>query len=232
MLSIVSRFNMFRPAACRLLNPRLLSCPSRSRSFSAASLSSVRSSNPASRIPLQRRWNTSGNGASKESAVAPSSAAAKPEQTAVKNPMEAAPNEGSVGNATADSKAQQQQQQQTEHAPSAQTSAAAPTGSTAGQAESVTTAATPSTTGSAAPQDTRPELRSPSPKETIYVGNLFFDVTAADLTNHFKKFGNVTYATIVHDSRGLSKGCVCSRNSLTPRLPEEKKKKKKKKKTP
>lgn len=48
------------------------------------------------------------------------------------------------------------------------------------------------------------------------MGNLFFDVTAADLTNHFKKFGNVTYATIVHDSRGLSKGCVRPHGNLYP----------------
>ncbi|KAL1993293.1 hypothetical protein VTN49DRAFT_3242 [Thermomyces lanuginosus] len=183
-------FNTLRPATRRLLNARWVSYPARSRSISTTSLSSVRSSNTSCRIALQRRWNTSGNGVSKESTTAPSSAAAKQEDAAVKTEA-------------MDNKAQ------TENAPStqasagpAESSAAAPTGSTAGQAESVTT----STAGSAAPQDTRPELRSPSPKETIYVGNLFFDVTAADLTNHFKKFGNVTYATIVHDSRGLSKG--------------------------
>jgi len=51
--------------------------------------------------------------------------------------------------------------------------------------------------------------RSPphhSEKETIYVGNLFFDVTSADLTKEFEKFGEVKAAKVVTDSRGLSKG--------------------------
>jgi hypothetical protein len=53
--------------------------------------------------------------------------------------------------------------------------------------------------------------RSPphhSEKETIYVGNLFFDVTSADLTKEFEKFGEVKAAKVVTDSRGLSKGSV------------------------
>lgn len=46
----------------------------------------------------------------------------------------------------------------------------------------------------------------PVPKTTVYVGNLFFDVTAEDLRKHFEKFGAVENALIVHDVRGLSKG--------------------------
>ncbi|KAG0154531.1 hypothetical protein PDIDSM_99 [Penicillium digitatum] len=46
----------------------------------------------------------------------------------------------------------------------------------------------------------------PVPKTTLYVGNLFFDVTAEDLRKHFEKFGVVENALIVHDARGLSKG--------------------------
>lgn len=46
----------------------------------------------------------------------------------------------------------------------------------------------------------------PSPKETIYVGNLFFDVTAEDLKRQMSKYGVVESAKIIHDSRGLSKG--------------------------
>ncbi|KAL9109092.1 MAG: hypothetical protein Q9227_006183 [Pyrenula ochraceoflavens] len=44
------------------------------------------------------------------------------------------------------------------------------------------------------------------PKSTIYVGNLFFDVTEADLQKEFGKFGNVIKARLVRDARGLSKG--------------------------
>ncbi|CAI7668950.1 unnamed protein product [Penicillium crustosum] len=46
----------------------------------------------------------------------------------------------------------------------------------------------------------------PIPKTTVYVGNLFFDVTAEDLRKQFEKFGAVENAMIVHDARGLSKG--------------------------
>lgn len=46
----------------------------------------------------------------------------------------------------------------------------------------------------------------PSPKETVYVGNLFFDVTAEDLKRQMSKYGVVESAKIIHDSRGLSKG--------------------------
>jgi RNA recognition motif-containing protein len=45
-------------------------------------------------------------------------------------------------------------------------------------------------------------------KETVYVGNLFFDMTAEDLRTAMEKFGVVEAATIIHDNRGLSKGCV------------------------
>lgn len=46
----------------------------------------------------------------------------------------------------------------------------------------------------------------PIPKTTLYIGNLFFDVTAEDLRKQFEKFGAVENALIVHDARGLSKG--------------------------
>jgi nucleolin len=49
-------------------------------------------------------------------------------------------------------------------------------------------------------------LRSPDPKETIYVGNLFYDVTADDLKQQLQKYGTVQSACIIHDNRGLSKG--------------------------
>ncbi|CAI7590328.1 unnamed protein product [Penicillium glandicola] len=46
----------------------------------------------------------------------------------------------------------------------------------------------------------------PVPKTTLYVGNLFFDVTAEDLRKQFEQYGAVENALIVHDARGLSKG--------------------------
>ncbi|OAP63536.1 hypothetical protein AYL99_02763 [Fonsecaea erecta] len=43
-------------------------------------------------------------------------------------------------------------------------------------------------------------------KPTLYIGNLFFDVTETDLVKEFARFGTVTKCKIVRDSRGLSKG--------------------------
>ncbi|PGH03356.1 hypothetical protein GX51_04087 [Blastomyces parvus] len=44
------------------------------------------------------------------------------------------------------------------------------------------------------------------PNDTIYVGNLFFEVTAEDLQRDLAKFGTVHSARIIYDSRGLSRG--------------------------
>ncbi|KAL1954698.1 hypothetical protein VTO42DRAFT_802 [Malbranchea cinnamomea] len=47
---------------------------------------------------------------------------------------------------------------------------------------------------------------NPTPKETIYVGNIFFEVKAEDLKNLFSRFGNVLEARIISDNRGMSRG--------------------------
>jgi RNA recognition motif-containing protein len=46
----------------------------------------------------------------------------------------------------------------------------------------------------------------PDPKETIYVGNLFYDVTAEDLRKQMEKYGIVEQVAITFDNRGISKG--------------------------
>ncbi|WEW58430.1 hypothetical protein PRK78_003898 [Emydomyces testavorans] len=54
---------------------------------------------------------------------------------------------------------------------------------------------------------TKPVLRDPpTPKSSIYVGNLFFDVTAEDLKNEFSKCGTVEVARVIYDPRGISRG--------------------------
>ena len=45
-----------------------------------------------------------------------------------------------------------------------------------------------------------------TPSKTIYVGNLFFDVRAEDLSQEFGNAGTVVDAKVITDSRGLSKG--------------------------
>jgi hypothetical protein len=54
----------------------------------------------------------------------------------------------------------------------------------------------------------RPPRQDVVEKETIYVGNLFFDVTQADLMNEFQQFGPIKRAKVITDSKGLSKGYV------------------------
>ncbi|EMC93569.1 hypothetical protein BAUCODRAFT_37252 [Baudoinia panamericana UAMH 10762] len=44
------------------------------------------------------------------------------------------------------------------------------------------------------------------PSRILYIGNLFFEVTAPQLEAEFKQFGDITNSRIVTDSRGLSKG--------------------------
>ncbi|TVY14591.1 ribonucleoprotein-like protein [Lachnellula arida] len=48
-----------------------------------------------------------------------------------------------------------------------------------------------------------PEL---TPTTSVYIGNLLFDVTAADLEREFGQFGEIKSATIATDPRGMSKG--------------------------
>ena len=45
-----------------------------------------------------------------------------------------------------------------------------------------------------------------NPKETVFVSNLFFDINADDLRQHMEQFGVVENATVITDSRGISKG--------------------------
>jgi nucleolin len=64
----------------------------------------------------------------------------------------------------------------------------------------------PSLSSDSEPQQGARRWPAPEPKETIYVGNLFFDVTAEDLKRQMEKYGTVLNARIIHDNRGLSKG--------------------------
>ncbi|KAL4902619.1 hypothetical protein BDW74DRAFT_158173 [Aspergillus multicolor] len=44
------------------------------------------------------------------------------------------------------------------------------------------------------------------PRETVFIGNLFYDVTAEDLRKQMAKYGVVEMVNIIYDSRGISKG--------------------------
>lgn len=56
-------------------------------------------------------------------------------------------------------------------------------------------------------RENRP-YQEPEPSRGLYVGNLFFDVTPAQLREEFEKAGKVVRADIAKDARGFSKGLV------------------------
>lgn len=55
-------------------------------------------------------------------------------------------------------------------------------------------------------KDTFDNREVPAPSKILYVGNLYFEVTAPQLEAEFAKFGEVTNSRVVTDDRGLSKG--------------------------
>jgi nucleolin len=56
----------------------------------------------------------------------------------------------------------------------------------------------------------RPE-RVIAPNSSVYVGNLLFEITAADLEKEFAQYGTIKSSTVATDNRGLSKGYVSNR---------------------
>jgi nucleolin len=48
--------------------------------------------------------------------------------------------------------------------------------------------------------------RIAEPKRTVYIGNLFFDVTEDDLKKELIRFGPIEQLRLLRDGRGLSKG--------------------------
>lgn len=52
----------------------------------------------------------------------------------------------------------------------------------------------------------RSDREPTTPKPTVYIGNLFFDVTEDDLAKELARFGKIVRTRLLRDSRGLSKG--------------------------
>jgi RNA recognition motif-containing protein len=48
--------------------------------------------------------------------------------------------------------------------------------------------------------------RNTTPNNTLYIGNLYYEVSGEQLKNVFSKFGEVESTKIVYDNRGLSRG--------------------------
>jgi RNA recognition motif-containing protein len=54
-------------------------------------------------------------------------------------------------------------------------------------------------------REERPRFKA-EPNQTVYVGNLLFEATPADLEREFAEFGEVVSTRVAQDARGLSKG--------------------------
>jgi nucleolin len=52
----------------------------------------------------------------------------------------------------------------------------------------------------------QPRENNTPPHKTLYIGNLYYEVTAEQLKNVFSRFGEVASVKIVYDNRGLSRG--------------------------
>jgi len=52
----------------------------------------------------------------------------------------------------------------------------------------------------------RREKNTNPANNTLYIGNLYYEVTADQLTKVFSRFGEVENVKIVYDNRGLSRG--------------------------
>lgn len=210
----------FRQAAVRLLTTRSVSITTRSRNITTfASLPSRQPRFPAP-IQFQRRW-ASGEAEAKKEEEVPISELQPTPQEEVENAIHedhAATESAGAIDAVAESQSATEPQiaesaNLTEATDDATTTAAEsePVRRSVDQMPSARDAAatlTEGITGTGTMDARRPFREPPAPKPTVYVGNLFFDVTENDLTKEFQRFGEIKQTRLIRDARGLSKGSV------------------------
>lgn len=207
------------------------SSPSPSISFKARSITSLtynayrtdgsRIFLPSSTLPIQRRFASDetatqskpeADGATEAQHGDNSIAASTDPETAANDPLQAEP---SATQSNIDSATESRKETAESAADSAKESAASTTQSisnaASSAAETVTDAA--QSLGAAAgfgsigrDRERNAPTQDSEPSKTVYVGNLFFDVRAADLKSEFERAGPVVDAKIIMDNRGLSKG--------------------------
>ena len=192
-----------RRTALRFLSSPSSSVLSKPRSITTATPSALRIPRQSTQIAFQRRWATNEAEAKKVDENAPISEL----QPTLQEEVENATNSDNAAESTTSQNSQPPADEQ-----SAVDSASKPATETAANAASTVTEAAesvrPAFTGSEQRQD-RGERRTGQigePKPTIYIGNLFFDVTENDLVKELARFGTIVKCRLMRDSRGLSKG--------------------------
>ena len=195
-----------RRTALRFLSSPSSSILSKPRSITTATPLALRIPRQSTRIAFQRRWATNEAEVKKVDENAPISELQPTPQEEVENAI------SSDNAAESTSHATSQTSQPPSGEQSAVDSAIRATTETAANATSTVTEAAESVrsaiTGSEQRQD-RGERRTGQigePKPTIYIGNLFFDVTENDLVKELARFGTIVKCRLMRDSRGLSKG--------------------------
>ena len=195
-----------RRTALRFLSSPSSSVLSKPSSITTATPSALRIPRQSTRIAFQRRWATNEADAKKADENAPISELQPTPQEEVENAI----NSDNTAEPTEHATSQNSQPPAGEQ--SAVDSASKPATETAANAASTVTEAAESVrsafTGSEQRQD-RGERRTGQigePKPTIYIGNLFFDVTENDLVKELARFGTIVKCRLMRDSRGLSKG--------------------------
>uniref|UniRef100_A0A093Y5T2 28 kDa ribonucleoprotein, chloroplastic n=1 Tax=Talaromyces marneffei PM1 TaxID=1077442 RepID=A0A093Y5T2_TALMA len=176
-------YSALRPAARRLLSVRPnASLLARSRSIATQSIAFSRPAVPSgvsSFQQFQRRWNSD-----EAAKIAAEKAETSVEEGAIEAAaMEAAKKQGSTVDATSAEQVSAE----------AQDSAAEEVDALTGQ-------------DFRSPRRVNGRVNNVDPSPTIYIGNLFFDITAEDLKSKMESFGVVEKAAIISDARGLSKG--------------------------
>jgi nucleolin len=190
---------------------RLLSSPSTSflpkpRPIKTVTSSALRIPRQSTQITFQRRWVTSEAEAEKEKESPPISELQPTPQEEVENAIYSDNAAEVAETATSqDSEAPLGEQSAGDSAINAAKETAASAASTLTEAAQ---SATSAFTRSESRQDygQRRNDRIGEPKPTIYIGNLFFDVTENDLVKELSRFGTILKCRLMRDSRGLSKG--------------------------
>ena len=160
------------------------------RAISSLTSSSVRARPAARAVAFRPRWASSEAEARKDDEEVPISELQPTPQEEVENAIQE-DNAGVEEPSPAQAAAEYTESTEEAGVPQAETS----------QADVF---ADPAPAASALPDRKAPVMNEP--KATVYVGNLFFDVTENDVQTEFKRFGPIEKARIMRDSRGLSKG--------------------------
>lgn len=198
----ICRFQL-RRSALRVLSSSPSSYLAKPRTLTTFSCS-VRVPRQPTAVAFQRRWATS-EAEAKQEEEAPISEMQPTPQEEVENAIQS--DNAAETPVTAKASAPSEAQSGAPESQSVVDSVVDSVSDAASNAASTIQETVQSATGFGDSRPRRPAREgSDVPKPTIYIGNLFFDVTENDLVKELARFGTITKCRLMRDSRGLSKG--------------------------